>query len=107
MTTYEKVFLNDIRFLLTRILLLRPLLLLSTSSTQLQALGGTGQETLDRDIIYRCCELCVRTACLLVDALHKNLGTLYRSYGWHCVYCRTMPILPQNLGTSGLTTTAC
>lgn len=42
--------------------------------------------SLDDDLIRSCCTLCTFTACRLIDTLYENLGTLYRSSGWHTVY---------------------
>jgi hypothetical protein len=75
-----------------RLLLLRPLLLMSTRvarSSTIHALDGTTQSSLDADLVKNCCNLCLKTAYRLVDAIYFNLNTLYRSSGWHAVYCKS------------------
>ncbi|CAH0025678.1 unnamed protein product [Clonostachys rhizophaga] len=77
------------RFLLTRLLLLRPLLLstiIGEKISPIDALDSIGQPLLDHAVIQQCCELCLQTAYGLVDTLYWNLGTLYRTSGWHTVY---------------------
>ncbi|KAK2595349.1 hypothetical protein QQS21_006949 [Conoideocrella luteorostrata] len=74
------------RFLLTRLLLLRPLLLATTSVAGNESAPISSAETLDDGVIRQCCQLCISTAYRLIDAIHSNLGTLYRSSGWHTVY---------------------
>lgn len=77
--------------MLVRLLLLRPLLLMSTRiqrPSTIQALDGTGQSSLDAELVKNCCNLCLRTAYRLIDAIYYNLKTLYRSSGWHAVYCK-------------------
>jgi hypothetical protein len=79
------------RFLYTRILLLRPLLLsgakrnspLITNHYRTMSLPP-----LDTDIMASACNLCVKTAHLLVERLYENLGTPYRTSAWHTVYCK-------------------
>jgi len=51
-------------------------------------LSGTAQSSLDEEVIQRCCTLCAETASRLIETLHENLNTLYRSSGWHSVYCK-------------------
>lgn len=72
------------RFLYVRLLLLRPLLLMATRRDSKPATSSS----LDDEVIRSCCNLCVSTACRLIDTLYANLGTLYRSTGWHTVYCK-------------------
>ncbi|CAG9988157.1 unnamed protein product [Clonostachys byssicola] len=77
------------RFLLTRLLLLRPLLLstiVGEKISPMDSLDSIGQPLLDHAVIQQCCELCLQTAYGLVDTLYGNLGTLYRTSGWHTVY---------------------
>ncbi|EME41620.1 C6 transcription factor-like protein [Dothistroma septosporum NZE10] len=71
------------RFLYVRLLSLRPLLLMSTRR---HSTAFTTPMSLDDDLIKSCCTLCTFTACRLIDTLYENLGTLYRSSGWHTVY---------------------
>ncbi|UJO19783.1 Sorbicillinoid biosynthetic cluster transcription factor sor3 [Fulvia fulva] len=71
------------RFLYVRLLSLRPVLLMSTRRN---AKAFTTPMSLDDDLIRSCCTLCTFTACRLIDTLYENLGTLYRSSGWHTVY---------------------
>ena len=87
--------------MLVRLLLLRPLLLMSTRvarSSTIHALDGTTQPSLDADLVKNCCNLCLKTAYRLVDAIYFNLNTLYRSSGWHAVYC-TSPSPPSHRST--------
>ncbi|PVH70178.1 hypothetical protein DL98DRAFT_521762 [Cadophora sp. DSE1049] len=79
------------RFLYTRVILLRPLLLLSTQSnirtgSNAADLWRTGSTTLDREIADHACNLCVRTAQELVENLFQNLHTPFRISPWHTVY---------------------
>ena len=66
------------RFLYTRVLSLRPLLLLSTKRQ--------APASLDDDVLRSCCALCIDAARDLIEAIYTNLDTLYRSSGWHSVY---------------------
>ncbi|KAL1953765.1 hypothetical protein VTO42DRAFT_2296 [Malbranchea cinnamomea] len=103
------------RFLYTRILLLRPLLLLSTKfgsgGPQIPP-GASQMKDLDGELIRNCCELCFETAIALIDNIYDNLETAYRSSGWHSVYftfaaatillaCLKCPVLdPKYFGNS-------
>lgn len=69
------------RFLYIRLLSLRPLLLMATRLD-----SKPNSLTLDSEVIRSCCDSCTLTACRLIDTLYDNLGTLYRSSGWHTVY---------------------
>lgn len=69
------------RFLYIRLLSLRPLLLMATRLDT-----NPNAPTLDSEVIRSCCDSCTLTACRLIDTLYDNLGTLYRSSGWHTVY---------------------
>lgn len=83
--------------MLVRLLLLRPLLLMSTriqQSRTVQALDNTTQSTLDAELVKNYCSLCLNTAYRLVDVIYYNLNTLYRSAGWHAVYC-TCNVIPN------------
>ncbi|KAG4025630.1 hypothetical protein MFRU_054g00590 [Monilinia fructicola] len=73
------------RFLLVRILLLRPVLLTSVSKEKSALLART-EPGLQKDLAIGVCTLCVKTAHLLVETIHENLNTEYRSSGWHTVY---------------------
>ena len=53
------------------------------------SLGSNTKSNLDDEVVKSCCNLCIRTAYDLVDNLYDNLGTLYRSSGWHAVYCES------------------
>ncbi|WPA98880.1 uncharacterized protein RHO25_003493 [Cercospora beticola] len=70
------------RFLYVRLLSLRPILLAATS----RGYRPSTKFSLDDDVIRTCCGRCVTTACQLVDVIHDNIHTLYRSSGWHSVY---------------------
>lgn len=65
--------------------------------TSRHMLSGTAQSSLDEEVIQRCCTLCAETASRLIETLHENLNTLYRSSGWHSVYCKLLhPHLPTS-----------
>ncbi|KAH7110674.1 fungal-specific transcription factor domain-containing protein [Dactylonectria macrodidyma] len=78
----------DCRFLLTRLLLLRPLLLLSITMEEPKThfLDATGQSMLTNAMVKQCCDLCVQTAFRLIDTVYASLRTPYRSSCWHAVY---------------------
>lgn len=78
---------HEQRFLFTRLLLLRPLLLSTISMRSDQTATGLDEAALGDSIVQQCCQLCLSTAYRLIDLLWENLGTLYRSSGWHTVYC--------------------
>lgn len=71
------------RFLYVRLLSLRPILLAATKRSS----RPSTKHSLDDDVIRSCCSRCVSTASQLVDGIHANIHTLYRSSGWHSVYC--------------------
>ncbi|CCD34452.1 putative transcriptional regulatory protein [Botrytis cinerea BcDW1] len=73
------------RFLLVRILLLRPVLLASVFKEK-SALLAKSEPGLTKDLAIGVCTLCVKSAHLLVETIHENLNTEYRSSGWHTVY---------------------
>ncbi|TEY44385.1 hypothetical protein BOTCAL_0352g00050 [Botryotinia calthae] len=73
------------RFLLVRILLLRPILLASVFKEK-SALLAKSEPGLTKDLAIGVCTLCVKSAHLLVETIHENLNTEYRSSGWHTVY---------------------
>ncbi|KAF7915571.1 hypothetical protein BELL_0497g00010 [Botrytis elliptica] len=73
------------RFLLVRILLLRPILLASVFKEK-SALLAKSEPGLTKDLAVGVCTLCVKSAHLLVETIHENLNTEYRSSGWHTVY---------------------
>ncbi|KAH6713063.1 fungal-specific transcription factor domain-containing protein [Leptodontidium sp. MPI-SDFR-AT-0119] len=77
------------RFLYTRVILLRPLLLLSTQSNLRNGSDASdlwGAVTLDRELASHACNLCVKTTQELVENLCQNLDTPYRISPWHTVY---------------------
>lgn len=77
------------RFLYVRLLSLRRLLMVATKGDRRMSshiISGAEQASLDDEVIRRCCALCAETASGLIETLHKNLDTLYRSSGWHSVY---------------------
>ena len=78
----EKLTLST-RFLYVRLLSLRPILLAATK----RGSRPSTRYSLDNDVIRSCCSRCISTACQLVDGIHANIHTLYRSSGWHSVYC--------------------
>ncbi|KAI9644448.1 hypothetical protein NHQ30_006469 [Ciborinia camelliae] len=73
------------RFLLVRILLLRPVLMKSVTKENSAALE-MAEPGLQKDLTIGVCTLCVKTAHLLVETIHENIDTEYRSSGWHTVY---------------------
>ncbi|KAF7886500.1 uncharacterized protein EAF01_011178 [Botrytis porri] len=73
------------RFLLVRILLLRPILLASVFKEK-SAILAKSEPGLTKDLAIGVCTLCVKSAHLLVETIHENLNTEYRSSGWHTVY---------------------
>jgi hypothetical protein len=70
------------RFLYVRLQSLRPLLEIATERDP----KPFSDPSLDDDVVQDCCNRCISTACQLVGAIHDNIGTLYRSSGWHSVY---------------------
>ncbi|KAG5951471.1 hypothetical protein E4U53_003021 [Claviceps sorghi] len=77
------------RFLLTRLLLLRPMLLSTiavTADGPDQPPCASAGNTLDDGIIRQCCQLCIGTAYNLIDMVYVNLGNMYSSSSWHSVY---------------------
>lgn len=78
------------RFLYTRVILLRPVLLLSTQNNLRpgnDVLGPWGAMTLDKEFAGYACNLCVKTTQELVENLSQNVDTPYRISPWHTVYC--------------------
>ncbi|KAG5930858.1 hypothetical protein E4U60_006726 [Claviceps pazoutovae] len=73
------------RFLLTRLLLLRPMLLSMVANTD-GLCCTSSNENLDYGLIRQCCDLCISTAYNLIDTVYVNLGTMYSSSSWHSVY---------------------
>ncbi|KAK0114201.1 hypothetical protein ONS95_013701 [Cadophora gregata] len=77
------------RYLYTRVMLLRPVLLLSTQSNLRPGLDAPdlwSAVTLDRELASYACNLCVSTAQELVENLCQNVDTPYRISPWHTVY---------------------
>ncbi|KAJ4217211.1 hypothetical protein NW759_009158 [Fusarium solani] len=83
--TIQKQILNC-RYLYTRVLLLRPLLLLTTKLPSKFLSSTRSTETVDMSLVRRFCNLCVDTAFQLIENIHHNLDTSYRSSAWHSVY---------------------
>ncbi|PON26671.1 hypothetical protein TGAM01_v204681 [Trichoderma gamsii] len=77
------------RFLYTKLLSLRPLLLLATKRGPKDAVVASTEENLsllDDYIISRYCDLCINTAHRLIETIFEHLDTAYKSFGWHSVY---------------------
>lgn len=79
---------RDLRYQYTRVLLLRPILLLATKRRFTIDPVSPKPASLDVELVRSCCNLCVRTAQTLIECLHQHLHTTYRSSGWHSVYCK-------------------
>jgi hypothetical protein len=83
---------NHSRFLYTKLLSLRPLLLSATKRERQSPLQSSRSEklpsSLDAELIRHCCNTCLITAHDLVETIHQHLDTAYKSSGWHSVYCR-------------------
>lgn len=75
-------------YLYTRVLLLRPLLLVATKRRSELTAATIKPTSLDAEIVKSCCNLCIKTAQYLIECLHQHLDTTYRSSGWHSVYCK-------------------
>ncbi|KAH6715863.1 hypothetical protein BKA61DRAFT_654783 [Leptodontidium sp. MPI-SDFR-AT-0119] len=76
-------------FLYTRVILLRPLLLLSAQSNlrpEATAPNLWNIAALDRELAGYACNLCVKSAQELIENLHHNIETPYRISPWHTVY---------------------
>ena len=90
----SRSFTDYLRFLYTRLLSLRPLLLMATRKAARDTLYPSREEnlaSLDDHLVQRCCFLCVETAHRLIETIHVHLDTTYRSSGWHSVYCMFQP----------------
>ncbi|UKZ95959.1 uncharacterized protein TrAFT101_010765 [Trichoderma asperellum] len=77
------------RFLYTKLLSLRPLLLVAIKRAPKHASVTSIEENLsllDDHIISRYCDLCINTAHRLIEAIFDHLDTAYKSFGWHSVY---------------------
>jgi hypothetical protein len=61
---------------------------MTEAGTALRA-ESSNESRLDQDLAVGACALCVRTAYTLLEDLHENLDTAYRSPGWHTVYCES------------------
>jgi len=83
---------------------LRPLLLMATkryADDVPQTSSSANLSSLDNDLIKRSCTLCIDTAHRLIETLYQHLDTMYRSSGWHSVYCRLSLLSdPQNSNLS-------
>ncbi|QSZ28565.1 hypothetical protein DSL72_003063 [Monilinia vaccinii-corymbosi] len=100
------------RLLLVRMLLLRPVLLISVSKKK-SALLAKADSALRRDVAIGVCTLCVRTAHSLVEVIHENLNATYCSSAWHTVYfafaaatillaAKMSPLIQDSLSTGNL-----
>ncbi|KAK3663647.1 hypothetical protein LTR22_005589 [Elasticomyces elasticus] len=78
----------DDEYKYVKLLSLRPLLRRSirNQGSVTSAVIVTVDSTLDTHIIRQCCEECLDTAFDLIETIHDNLTTPYRSAGWHTVY---------------------
>jgi hypothetical protein len=80
------------RFLYTRLLSLRPLLLttmtMGVNNIQTTVESNIGQ--LEDHLSQRACSLCISTAHRLIETIYVHLDNLYRSSGWHSVYCKCL-----------------
>ncbi|KIX07471.1 uncharacterized protein Z518_02124 [Rhinocladiella mackenziei CBS 650.93] len=73
------------RFLYTRTLLLRPILL--TAKKLLRDYRPNAEETsLEHHVVLKACSLCSKTAQLLINSLFDNLQSVFRCSGWYTVY---------------------
>lgn len=84
---------DRVRFLYTRLLSLRPLLLMATKrnpndTTHLSVPANLS--SLDDDLVKSSCYLCINTAHHLIETIHQHLDTTYKSSGWHSVYCMAL-----------------
>jgi hypothetical protein len=87
------------RYLYVRLLSLRPLLLMASKREARPPMHNV----LGDEVIRVCCNSCVSTACRLIDTLFINLGTLYRSSGWHSVYCKQFTVqIPSQIYTDDI-----
>ncbi|KAK5049368.1 hypothetical protein LTR84_004297 [Exophiala bonariae] len=73
------------RFLYTRVILLRPLLLLGNDLDSLSTPSATTPH-LKNIMFTSACSLCVQTGHLLLEKLRENLEGPYRVSAWHSVY---------------------
>lgn len=92
------------RFLYTKLLSLRPLLLSATRRKRRGHPNFSSFEespsSLDEALIKHCCNMCLTIARDLVGTLHQHLDTAYKSSGWHSVYCRVpLVLLPRPILT--------
>ncbi|RDW61102.1 hypothetical protein BP6252_12485 [Coleophoma cylindrospora] len=77
------------RFLYTRILLLRPVLLKRAQEniiTKHQPTERIVEPQLQYEMATTACVLCVSTAHKLIAQIHENVDSLYQSSAWHSVY---------------------
>lgn len=79
--------LTEYSFLYTRVLSLRPLLLVKACKRQNSTRDWNNPGcTLDDEVVEACIARCVNTAHSLIETIHKHLDTPYKSPGWHLVY---------------------
>ncbi len=81
------------RFFHTRILLLRPVLLvlMRTESGRVEDDQTMFRTALLREMSLRMSEACIITAHEMIEFLHQRLDTVYRSACWYMVYCKMCP----------------
>jgi hypothetical protein len=60
---------------------------MTTRVKNAQAPAETNTGQLENHLTQRACSLCISTAHRLIETIHANLDTLYRSSGWHSIYC--------------------
>ncbi|POR34364.1 Uncharacterized protein TPAR_05450 [Tolypocladium paradoxum] len=89
------------RYLYTRVLLLRPIVHLTTKyPARFRAQSSTQPiGTMDDHLVKLLCNLCVQTATDLIQSIHQNLEDSYRSSAWHSIYCKDP--LRQHVAISG------
>jgi hypothetical protein len=75
-----------------RLRILRPLILaeakrsVSATGNARETLASSIQNKLIKDL----CVLCVSTAHDVLETLHRQLFTVYRSSPWHSLYCKKL-----------------
>lgn len=74
---------KDIRYLYTRILLLRPVLLLPLDYPDVIE---EGFNPLDDELIMHAIDLCATACYRLIETLHSNLTSAFRPADWHVIY---------------------
>jgi hypothetical protein len=75
------------RYLYTRLLLLRPLLLSKCAQTTPRNTDEPpGMASLDSTLIDRACAMCTTTALTLIDTIHASMQSVLRNSVWYTVY---------------------